>query len=155
MHICLGGNSRTSVSLGQKPAARSIIKRHSGFIVPRHVHHREDEILHVVRGRAVLWTHQLSGSIEVGDVVRLPKDIEHAWRHFEDEPTGFLCDVAPAGFETFFAATDAANLREDDIQGRSRIALQFGIEITGSGLSDKNVHDILQGRHPPAEEIGL
>ena len=108
-----------------------------------------------MRGRAVFWTPQLSGSIEVGDVVKLPKGIEHAWRHFGDEPIAFLCDVVPAGFETFFAATAAANLTEDDIPGRSRIALQYGIEITGPGLSDKNVQDILQGRHPPAEEIGL
>ena len=127
----------------------------AGFIVPRHVHHREDEILRVVRGRAVFWTPQLSGSIEVGDVVKLPKGIEHAWRHHGDEPIGFLIDVVPAGFETFFAATEAANVTEDDIPGRSRIALQFGIEITGPGLSDKNVQDILQGRHPSAEEIGL
>ena len=127
----------------------------AGFIVPRHVHHREDEILRVVRGRAVFWTPKLSGSIEVGDVVKLPKGIEHAWRHFGGEPIGFLCDVVPAGFETFFAATEAANLTEDDIPGRSCIALQFGIEITGPGLSDKNVQDILQGRHPAAEEIGL
>ena len=127
----------------------------AGFIVPRHVHHREDEILRVVRGRAVFWTPQLSGSIEVGDLVKLPKGIEHAWRHFGDEPIGFLCDVVPSGFETFFAATEAANLTEDDIPGRSRIGLQFGIEITGPGLSDKNVQDILQGRHLPAEEIGL
>jgi mannose-6-phosphate isomerase-like protein (cupin superfamily) len=90
----------------------------AGFIVPRHVHHREDEILRVVRGRAVFWTPQLSGSIEVGDVVKLPKGIEHAWRHFGDEPIGFLCDVVPAGFETFFAVTEAANLTEDDIPGR-------------------------------------
>ena len=127
----------------------------AGFIVPRHVHHREDEILRVVRGRAVFWTPQLSGSIEVGDVVKLPKGIEHAWRHVGGEPIGFLVEVAPAGFETFFAATEAANVTEDDIPGRSRIALQFGIEITGHGLSDKNVQDILQGRHPAAEEIGL
>ena len=127
----------------------------AGFIVPRHVHHREDEILRVVRGRAVFWTPQLSGSIEVGDVVKLPKGIEHAWRHHGDEPIGFLIDVVPAGFETFFAATEAANVTEDDIPGRSRIALQFGIEITGPGLSDRNVQDILQGRHPSAEEIGL
>ena len=126
-----------------------------GFSVPRHVHHREDEILRVVRGRAVFWTPQLSGSIEVGDVVKLPKGIEHAWRHFGDEPIGLLIDVVPAGFETFFAATEAAKLTEDDIPGRSRIALQFGVEITGPGLSDKNVQDILQGRHPSAEEIGL
>src|ERR1700677_5035562 len=32
-----------------------------GFVVPRHVHHREDEILRVVRGRAVFWTPELSG----------------------------------------------------------------------------------------------
>jgi mannose-6-phosphate isomerase-like protein (cupin superfamily) len=126
-----------------------------GFVVPRHVHHREDEILRVVRGRAVFWTPELSGPMEVGDIVKLPKDVEHAWRHFGDEPIGLLVDVAPAGFETFFAATEAANLTEDDIPGRSRIALQFGVEITGPGLSDKNVRDILQGRHPPAEEIGL
>ena len=127
----------------------------AGFIVPRHVHHREDEILRVVRGRAVFWTPQLSGSIEVGDVVKLPKGIEHAWRHYGDEPIGFLCDVVPAGFETFFAATEAANLAENDIPERSRIALQFGIEISGPGLSDTNVQDILRGRHPSAEEIGL
>jgi mannose-6-phosphate isomerase-like protein (cupin superfamily) len=127
----------------------------AGFIVPRHVHHREDEILRVVRGRAVFWTPHLSGSMEVGDVVKLPKGVDHAWRHFGDEPIGFLVDVVPAGFETFFAATESANLREDDIPGRSRIAVQFGIEITGPGLSDKNVQDILQGRHLLAEEIGL
>ena len=127
----------------------------AGFVVPRHIHHREDEILRVVRGRAVFWTPQLSGSIEVGDVVKLPKGIEHAWRHFGDEPIAFLCDAVPAGFETFFAATEAANLTEDDIAGRSRIALQFGIEITGPGLSDKNVQDILEGRHPPAGAIGI
>jgi mannose-6-phosphate isomerase-like protein (cupin superfamily) len=127
----------------------------AGFIVPRHVHHREDEILRVTRGRAVFWTPQLSGAIGVGDIVKLPKGIEHAWRHFGDEPIGFLIEVAPAGFETFFAATEAANVTEDDIPGRSRIALQYGIEITGPGLSDKNVHDILEDRHPSVEEIGL
>ena len=125
---------------------------------------------HMVRGRTtapagMVLGHEITGEviekgsdvemIEVGDLVKLPKGIEHAWRHFGDEPIGFLCDVVPAGFETFFAATEAANLTEDDIPGRSRIALQFGIEITGPGLSDKNVQDILRSRHPPAEEIGL
>jgi mannose-6-phosphate isomerase-like protein (cupin superfamily) len=113
----------------------------AGFIVPRHIHHREDEILGVARGRTVFWTP--SGSVEVGDVVELPKGVEHAWRPYGDEPIGFLCDVVPAGFETFSAATEAANLTEDDIPGRSPVALQFGIEITGPGLSDQNVRDIL------------
>jgi hypothetical protein len=72
-----------------------------------------------------------------------------------DEPISFLVDVMPAGFETLFAATEAANFTEDDIPGSSRIALQFGVETTGPGLSDKNVRDIVQGRHPSAEEIGL
>ena len=125
----------------------------AGFIVPRHVHHREDEILRVVRGRAVFWTPQLSGSIEVGDVVKLPKGIEHAWRHFGDEPIGFLCDVVPAGFETFFAATEAANLTEDDIPGRSRIARQFGIEITGPGLRTRGEINESRGRQQSTNRI--
>jgi|ERR1700677_5166402 mannose-6-phosphate isomerase-like protein (cupin superfamily) len=154
-HLPWGEQSDIRLSGAETGGALGVLdyQAPAGFVVPRHVHHREDEILRVVRGRAVFWTPQLSGSIEVGDVIKLPKGIEHAWRHFGDEPIGFLVDVAPAGFETFFAATEAANLREDDILERSRIALQFGIEITGPGLSDRNVQDILQGHHPSAEEI--
>jgi|SRR5271170_7367301 len=113
-HLPWGEQSDIRLSGAETGGAFGVLdyQASAGFIVPRHVHHREDEILRVVRGRAVFWTPQLSGSMEVGDIVKLPKDVEHAWRQYGDEPIGFVVNVAPAGFETFSQRPRRRTLRK-------------------------------------------
>jgi uncharacterized cupin superfamily protein len=44
----------------------------AGFGPPRHLHHREDEVIELIEGQAVVWTPNLSFVLAPGDLVLLP-----------------------------------------------------------------------------------
>jgi len=44
----------------------------ASFGPPRHLHHREDEVLELIEGQAVFWTPHLSFVLAPGDLVLLP-----------------------------------------------------------------------------------
>jgi mannose-6-phosphate isomerase-like protein (cupin superfamily) len=52
----------------------------AGFGVVRHLHYREDEALHLVEGRIAVWMPDRCLTMTPGDLVFLPKGVEHAWR---------------------------------------------------------------------------
>jgi uncharacterized cupin superfamily protein len=52
----------------------------AGFGVVRHLHHREDEVVDLVEGRIAVWMPDRCLRLTPGDLIFLPKSVEHAWR---------------------------------------------------------------------------
>jgi mannose-6-phosphate isomerase-like protein (cupin superfamily) len=63
----------------------------AGFGVIRHIHHREDELLQLVEGKIVVWMPDRSLTMKPGDIVYLPKDVEHAWRAYGEQAAKVTC----------------------------------------------------------------
>src|SRR3979411_1354418 len=54
----------------------------AGFGVVQHLHHREDEVLHLVEGRIAVWMPDRCLTLTPGDLLFLPKGtrLEGLWR---------------------------------------------------------------------------
>ena len=93
----------------------------------RHVHAREDEILHVLEGRLLLWCDGRVFEAGSGDTAALPRGVPHSFRVISDRPARVLTTVIPGGLEHFLAA--AAGLRSPDEQARlAGVGRDYGIE---------------------------
>lgn len=74
-----------------------------GDASPLHVHGREDEILLVLSGTAVIHVGDDRHEVADGGVAYLPRDIPHAYRITSAAAT-MLTLTTPAGLEGFFRA---------------------------------------------------
>ena len=112
---------------------------------PLHVHVNEDEVFHILEGefRFQIGTEQLHGG--AGDSVLAPKGVHHTYR-VESEGGRWLTVTAHRQFEDFVRAMARnATARElppasgpptqEAIEGLTRMAQRFGIEIVGPPLS--------------------
>jgi quercetin dioxygenase-like cupin family protein len=66
---------------------------------PPHVHHREDEIFYVLRGRYRFGLDTMVIERGPGSALFLPKGVAHVFKNVADEPGQCLVFTAPAGFE--------------------------------------------------------
>jgi len=82
----------------------------AGFGPARHTHRREDEIIQLLEGRIVVWTPQRGFTMSPGDVVLLPKDVQHAWRAFGGGSVHFTVTLVPGGFAGLTAAAGEVDL---------------------------------------------
>jgi quercetin dioxygenase-like cupin family protein len=69
---------------------------------PRHVHHREDELLAVVEGELQVVDEAGTRIALPGSVVRLPRDAVHAFRNAGDQVCRLVITAIPGGLEKFF-----------------------------------------------------
>ncbi len=81
---------------------------------PLHVHHGEDEVIHVIEGVADFWLDGQITRLVAGQAAFLPRDVPHTFRVVGDRPGRFLGVVTPGGFEGFFAAAAAADVGPHD-----------------------------------------
>jgi mannose-6-phosphate isomerase-like protein (cupin superfamily) len=114
-----------------------------GFGPPRHLHHREDEVLELIEGQAVVWTPDLSFVLAPGDLVLLPKLGLHTWRAYGPQGIRFTATFTPSGFERFFQDIDRRRLLASDMAGLRDVAADVGIDILGPPLSDEEVRQII------------
>jgi len=76
--------------------------------MPPHVHHREDEILCVVRGRFAVTVGGETREAVPGDFVFAPRGVAHAWRYLDTGKKGcFQVIITPGGMEEMFVEIDA------------------------------------------------
>ena len=76
-----------------------------GSGVPLHIHEHEDEIFHVLEGQVVLQLGDQEYHGKAGDIVYLPRKVQHAIRAEGDTAARVLNYVIPGkNFETFFNA---------------------------------------------------
>ena len=72
-----------------------------GFAPPLHRHLVEDEMFHIVSGRATFRCAEADLDAGPGDFVFLPKGLPHSFRVGPDAPLRALQLTTPAGFEDF------------------------------------------------------
>lgn len=73
----------------------------AGFAPPLHRHLVEDEMFHVLSGRAVFRCGEVSLTAGPGDFVLLPRGLPHSFRVSEHGPLRAIQLTAPSGFEDF------------------------------------------------------
>ena len=114
-----------------------------GFDPPAHVHAHEDEVFHILEGRASFLVGERVVSAGPGDTVWLPRGVPHAPR-FESEIVRCLLMVTPgagaAFFREFSVPADGHVLPPlgrhlPDFEAMGRRMAELGIEIVGPPLA--------------------
>ena len=109
-----------------------------GNMPPLHVHHREDEVFHVLEGHITLHLPGEQIELEAGSTVLAPKGIPHTYR-VESETARWLVVCQPAGFESFVHTVSQSAPseelppldREHDLGAIDAAAVEHGIELLG------------------------
>jgi mannose-6-phosphate isomerase-like protein (cupin superfamily) len=69
--------------------------------VPLHVHHREDELFHVLEGKISYRVGASRFEASAGHTVFAPRGVPHGFTVSSPEPAHYLIVYSPAGFEEF------------------------------------------------------
>lgn len=103
---------------------------------PLHVHEDAGEALYVLEGRAEFLAGEERATFGAGEVIFVPRGVDHTFR-FPDESGGkLLVIVTPGGFEGFFAATRHLKLPEQ-LDEMNRISADFRQVFTGPPLGSQ------------------
>jgi quercetin dioxygenase-like cupin family protein len=77
---------------------------------PLHIHHNEDEVLHVLEGEYEFWLDGKTTRGGPGASIFLPRGEPHTFRVIGEQPGRNLAIVMPGGFESFFLEAAARGL---------------------------------------------
>jgi quercetin dioxygenase-like cupin family protein len=103
---------------------------------PLHVHHRQDETIHVLRGRFKVRIGDQAHTLETRGFAYLPRGLPHAFLNLTDEPAEVIIVYTPGDGDKFYAelgpATRTAN---PDRQQVSAIFERHGMSLLGPPLS--------------------
>lgn len=69
---------------------------------PLHVHHNQDETLHVVNGRFKVRIGDQEHTLDPGGFAYLPAGLPHAFLNLTDQPAELIIVFAPGGGHKFF-----------------------------------------------------
>ena len=99
---------------------------------PLHVHHNEDEVIHVIEGEYEFWLDGQSMRRGPGHSVFLPRGVPHTFRIVSQVPGRNLGIVTPGGFENFFVEMASRGLEiPTDLPEIGRIGADYGLEFKG------------------------
>ena len=103
---------------------------------PLHVHHHQDETLHVTIGRFKVRIGDQHHTLEPGGFAYLPAGLPHAFLNLTDEPAELIITFTPGGghgfFEELAPATRTANPDRDEV---AAIFERHGMTLLGPPLS--------------------
>ena len=77
----------------------------AGAIVPRHVHHREDELFYLIEGELEMRVGDRVIKAKPGTTIFAPRNIPHGFQVGANAPVHYLIVYSPAGFEGFIRET--------------------------------------------------
>lgn len=103
---------------------------------PIHVHHNEDEVIHVLEGRYQFWLDGVTTEAGPGSSIFLPRGVPHTFRVIGAEPGRNIAVLTPGGFESFFeqVSSEALNIPQD-MERIAAIAAGYGLEFVGPPLA--------------------
>lgn len=145
VHDHLGLLCRTMLTGDDTGGAFALVEERGrlGCMTPRHVHERESETFVVLDGALEGWCEGDSRLVEAGSLIHLPAGREHAFR-VASSTAHFYTLIAPAGFESFFAATGVpldqpfdgelpvpGPVPPDAVEALARVLGPLGCTITG------------------------
>ena len=75
---------------------------------PLHIHHYEDEVIHVLEGEIEIRLDNEKLHAPAGGIIHLPKKIPHALQNPLKTPLRIMVHAIPGGLENYFDEVDAA-----------------------------------------------
>lgn len=108
----------------------SVVSSRSG--PPIHVHHNEDEVIHVIEGDYEFWLDGEIIPVLAGASIFLPRGVPHTFRVASASPGRNLTILTPGGMEEFFFEAAERDLRiPDHMPQVLELAERYGIEFRG------------------------
>jgi quercetin dioxygenase-like cupin family protein len=99
---------------------------------PVHIHHNEDEVIHVIEGDYEFWLDGEVIPVAVGASIFLPRGVPHTFRVVSSMPGRNLTILTPGGLEEFFVEAGDSELRiPDHLAELMELAGRYGIEFRG------------------------
>lgn len=103
---------------------------------PLHVHHRQEETIHVLKGRFRVRIGEGLFELEQGGFAHLPSEIPHAFLNLTDEPGELIMVFAPGGGHRFFEELGPATRGGADTHAEiAAIFDRHGMSLLGPPLS--------------------
>ncbi|WP_367278306.1 cupin domain-containing protein [uncultured Roseobacter sp.] len=103
---------------------------------PMHVHEDADEAFFILEGRARFVVGGQETEVGPGDVAFAPAGAEHTFRMLSEEGGKQITVLTPGGFEGFFEAVVAEELKvPEDMARIGEIAADFQLRFTGPPLA--------------------
>jgi mannose-6-phosphate isomerase-like protein (cupin superfamily) len=125
---------RGDTATGRPGVFESIVPAGEG--PPVHVHHNEDEILHLIEGQFEFFVDGERIPRRAGDTVLVPRGVPHTFRVLGERPGRLIAVMTPGGFEGFFLEVAERELRiPDHMDEVAETAGRYGLEFTGPPLS--------------------
>ena len=96
---------------------------------PLHIHHYEDEVIHVLEGAIDIRLDNETLHAPAGGIVHLPKKIPHALHNPLKTPLRVMVHAIPGGLEGYFSEVEAA-LQADSFNAEvhAQISRKYGLE---------------------------
>jgi mannose-6-phosphate isomerase-like protein (cupin superfamily) len=96
---------------------------------PLHIHHNEDEVIHVLEGAIDIRLENETLYAPPGGIVHLPKKIPHALYNSLKTPLRIMVHAIPGGLEHYFDEVDAA-LEQGSFNAEvhAQISKKYGLE---------------------------
>jgi mannose-6-phosphate isomerase-like protein (cupin superfamily) len=93
-----------------------------------HYHDREDEWFYIVEGRVSFLMNGTSTDLSPGDCVYSPRGSVHGFKNNTDQPIRVFINIAPSGFERFFAeVAEEWAQPEPDMNRITTISEKYGL----------------------------
>ena len=93
-----------------------------------HYHDHEDEWFYIIEGRVSFFMNSTWTDLFPGDCVYSPRGSIHGFKNNTDQPIRVFINIAPAGFEHFFAeAAEVWAQPEPDMSRMTTIEEKYGI----------------------------
>jgi quercetin dioxygenase-like cupin family protein len=90
-----------------------------------HYHEREDEWFYIIEGRVSFLLNGTWTDLLPGDCVYSPRGSIHGFKNHTDQPIRVFINIAPAGFEHFFAVQPRTNQGGTFFRIKRSMALQL------------------------------
>ena len=103
---------------------------------PLHVHHEQEETLHVLSGRFKVRVAEEEAVLEQGGFAFMPSGLPHAFLTLTDEPAEIVMVYTPGGGASFYA--ELGPLTRNGTPDRAEVAACFerhGMTLLGPPLS--------------------
>ena len=99
---------------------------------PVHIHHNEDEVIHVLDGEYEMWLDGATSRLKPGESIFLPRGVPHTFRIVSKTPGRNIAVLTPGGFEQFFPDVAARALSiPEDMAELTALGNRYGIEFLG------------------------
>ena len=106
---------------------------------PLHLHHEQDEWLHILAGEFVAEVGGKRMRLKAGDSLLMPMRIPHRWSHASESHSGAVHLYTPAGLMDIWWDAKPTNVTAETIEQRKAEFEKYGRTLLGVPLSKEEI----------------